>query len=93
MIVCFKFFIAKVAIKSRLPFVFSAYYYGQYYYLQDKLANAAPLSPGSPVMSGPIRIKPEKNLRLLVVAEAGFALGPKGRFACEELRPGAREED
>ena len=54
---------------------------------------ARPLSPGSPVMSGPIRIKPEKNLRLLVVAEAGFALGPKGRFACEELRPGAREED
>ncbi len=42
MIVCFKFLVAKVAIKSRLAFVFSAYYYGQFYYLQDKLANAAP---------------------------------------------------
>jgi len=30
------------------------------------------------------------DIRASLVAEAGFALGPKGRFACEERRPGAR---
>lgn len=66
MIVCFKFLVAKVTIKSRLPFVFSAYYYGQFYYLQAEFAS----KPPSPSLARAVMLWPFCVLWLATTSNA-----------------------